>query len=282
MKRVKRIISLLTIVTVLLTTVLTVSAAEDYGTLKVSYKALSMASGNVASEYPQVDGISSINTSIKNAIDKYYGKYNSELLNPADGVVIKATITDDHGVYSKLEVVISLYLDVKGLNDETLTYYIDKSNYSEITKDEYEAGLAAVDEEEEEEAVEEETAEELSEEELAELLSTMVQLRSNIESLGFELVWNPELSAIEICVDEETVAILFIGEDLYIVGDTVYELGIAPELGDDGYTYVPVSFFTEIVGVEVSIDEDGNISFIIPVEEEAAVEEVTEEEVAAE
>ena len=77
---------------------------------------------------------------------------------------------------------------------------------------------------------------------------TMVPLRAVSEALGFTVDWNQELKKISIGV----ATFLTIGEDEYTIGRMVpRSLGQAPELKNDS-TFVPVEFFTQVLGVTVA------------------------------
>ena len=73
----------------------------------------------------------------------------------------------------------------------------------------------------------------------------MVPLRAVAEALGFTVTWEAETQSVYL----NNVISLSIGRDYYTYARTApIELGMAPEL-TDGLTYVPLSFFTEVAGM---------------------------------
>ncbi|MDR1688746.1 MAG: copper amine oxidase N-terminal domain-containing protein [Clostridiales bacterium] len=272
MKKAKKLIALLVVSTMVLASTLTVSAAA----LDVSYVDFSTVGGYVAGKYPQVGGMDDLNAAIAKTVNDFYGKYHaifgggvgdsygflqmSNYENYAvgstqiDGIAITTTITDEHDRYAKMEVKVSLYSDPNGVSAVTNTYYIDKENGAEISAEDYEAGLVATDEDT---SSQEETTPPAPEGPSAELLATLVPIRM-ITELGYTVSFNEALKAVEIYSGDELSGIVFIGEDIYVVGDTVYELGVVPEL-TEGTTYVPVAFFTELCGATVLLDEAGAV-----------------------
>ena len=71
----------------------------------------------------------------------------------------------------------------------------------------------------------------------------MVPLRAIAEALGFDVNWDEEVQGVRLGVAIN----LWIGKDYYTVGRMApIELGAAPEL-NDVYTYVPYTFFRDVV-----------------------------------
>ena len=78
--------------------------------------------------------------------------------------------------------------------------------------------------------------------------NTMVPLRAVAEALGYGVDWNQELQRVSIGV----ATFISIGEDEYMIGRMApRSLGQAPELKND-VTFVPVEFFSQILGVAVN------------------------------
>ncbi len=82
----------------------------------------------------------------------------------------------------------------------------------------------------------------------------MIPVRSVLEALGFTVEWNGELRSVMINSGKFTFAI---GEDYYTIGRMApVSLGQAPVcvcVDGTGITHVPMSFFTEIVGLSTEI-----------------------------
>ena len=80
----------------------------------------------------------------------------------------------------------------------------------------------------------------------------MVPLRTIAEALGFDVNWDKEVEGVRL----GAAINLFIGKDYYTVGRMApIELGAAPEL-TDGTTFVPFTFFREVVsGYDIEVFE---------------------------
>lgn len=82
----------------------------------------------------------------------------------------------------------------------------------------------------------------------------MVPLRKITEALEYDVEWNGENKSVMI---NKGIYSLKIGENSYVKGKTMpIELEAAPEIKDD-YTYVPVSYFSEILELNLSVSADG-------------------------
>ncbi|MCR2805495.1 copper amine oxidase N-terminal domain-containing protein [Paenibacillus soyae] len=83
--------------------------------------------------------------------------------------------------------------------------------------------------------------------------TVMVPLRAIAEALGYELTWEAETRTVRV----GPVISLQIGEDYYVYAKMApIELGTAPVLSD-GVTYVPISFFKQVIRAEeVRIDAE--------------------------
>ena len=73
----------------------------------------------------------------------------------------------------------------------------------------------------------------------------MVPLRAVAEALGYEVIWEGATQSVYL----NNVISLTIGKDYYTRGRMApIELGTAPEL-TDSRTYVPLSFFKQVIGM---------------------------------
>lgn len=85
----------------------------------------------------------------------------------------------------------------------------------------------------------------------------MVPLRSTIESLGYSLSFNSSNNRISISKGNFTTY-LTVGRNSYTKGNTSpRQLEFAPEIRN-GYTYVPISFFGQILDLLFSVDAANN------------------------
>lgn len=85
----------------------------------------------------------------------------------------------------------------------------------------------------------------------------MIPIRAVAESLGFTVGWDSG----RVTLTKGPVYVTFaIGEDGYTFARTApMQIGQAPELTDEK-TYVPSNFFDEILGAEIAINQNGEIS----------------------
>lgn len=92
---------------------------------------------------------------------------------------------------------------------------------------------------------------------------TMLPLRLVSEGLGYEVGWNDNLKRITIGTVQMGVNFT-LGENKYYKSKmTPFVLEKAPQMqifGDYGVTYVPASFFTDVLLAEVSENTDGSVS----------------------
>lgn len=91
----------------------------------------------------------------------------------------------------------------------------------------------------------------------------MLPLRAVSEGLGYEVGWNDSLK--RITVGSVQMGVNFtLGENKYYKSKmTPFTLEKAPEMkifGDFGVTYVPASFFSEILWAEITENTDGSVS----------------------
>lgn len=87
----------------------------------------------------------------------------------------------------------------------------------------------------------------------------MIPLRSTIENFGYSLEWNNSNGSISIKRGEFVTSIT-VGRNSYYKGKMFpKQLEFAPEI-KNGITYVPISFFEEILGLLFSVDSVGNVT----------------------
>jgi hypothetical protein len=83
----------------------------------------------------------------------------------------------------------------------------------------------------------------------------MIQLRDVAEALGFEVLWSDELKSITL---NGGMYMLSIGNDSYVKGRMMpISIGQAPvcvPVDDTGITFVPATYFTDVLEAEASFD----------------------------
>ncbi len=86
----------------------------------------------------------------------------------------------------------------------------------------------------------------------------MVPLRSTAEFFGYKLSYNPSNNRVIISKGSFSTYIT-VGRNSYVKGSSFpKQLEFAPEIRN-GYTYVPISFFGEILGLLFSVDSGNNV-----------------------
>ncbi|WCN37396.1 copper amine oxidase N-terminal domain-containing protein [Aneurinibacillus uraniidurans] len=93
----------------------------------------------------------------------------------------------------------------------------------------------------------------------------MVPVRTIADALGFTLTWHKENNTLELTKGNQWFQFK-IGADNYNIAKMPVTLGVAPELTNNK-TYVPLSFFRDVIKVNVQVDETGTISISDKAEE---------------
>ncbi len=89
----------------------------------------------------------------------------------------------------------------------------------------------------------------------------MIRLSQVVESFGYTLSWKQDINAVAVNYGFEEFITIAYGKNSYqIRGQNVKILEAAPA-ATDARTYVPISFFSEIMGLHYSINSDGDITF---------------------
>jgi len=85
----------------------------------------------------------------------------------------------------------------------------------------------------------------------------MIRLSDVMERFGYTVIWEGETRTVNIYENDELVSSMAIGENAYYYRDsTVRELEVAPILYNN-LTYVPLSFFNELVSMPTTVSSDG-------------------------
>lgn len=88
----------------------------------------------------------------------------------------------------------------------------------------------------------------------------MINLRYALQSFGYALDWDSKQNKITVSKSGTTITSITVGRNSYPKGKfSPKQLEYAPEIRN-GHTYVPISFFEEIIGLLASADEKGNIT----------------------
>jgi hypothetical protein len=226
-------------------------------TAKKFYNARSVELGT----YPEIADYDDLNTKILKDLEDNYALSGDAPYTDSSNIfnVSYKVDKDDDARYAAITVT----YDFKVRFDTepkpvSVTYYIDKETKAEIDKAAYDEGIKEAPPAETaptEAAPAEEVVDEPAAEEGAVVI---VQLRQYAEALGFVLAYSDETKNITLVSDTAGYTIT-VGENRYttIDGDII-ALEAAPEIQDNNYTYVPVSFFVKVLGAVYTVDEAGN------------------------
>ncbi len=300
---------------------------QTYPNLEVSEKNYYGNYGSHVGVFPEVSGatvwdkgITDFNKSVIDAIVKSYSAFVSSAVSNGyskEDYWVSYKV-ENNGQVAKITMPVS-YLGKNGAEDkitETIVLYYDKVAKAEVDKDKYDSIISAAKsykeayekalkdkdaydealkkalaeaeaEEKEAETAEESKTEEAKAEEEVEIGMVFVPLRAFAEELGYKIVWISNDKPLEVVKDDVSVK-FSVGVDKYEIDDEVFELGAAPTR-EEGVTYVPYTFFTEILGEEqakewvialIKAEQKGEEA--VPAEEKAeeveeAVEQLEEE-----
>ncbi len=102
---------------------------------------------------------------------------------------------------------------------------------------------------------------------------TMLPLRSIAEHFGYMVEWFDESQSVTITKGPKQIS-FSINEDMYALSRMAHQpLGAAPVLVNGDTTYVPINFFTELVGLNCRIAENECVSAMPIIVSVAAIEE---------
>ena len=91
----------------------------------------------------------------------------------------------------------------------------------------------------------------------------LIPLRDVVQELGFDLSWNAATREIRVSHGQFETVITINRNSFFRVRGAVRSLEAAPFQNEYGITFVPLSFFDQILDVSYSEDENGNIVFSI-------------------
>lgn len=291
MKRAKKLIAVITVVSLTLGTVVTVFA-ENSPTTSTTGKALATETSAPATDtqkdtkpsiditkvypdlkvkelhyynheavdcgvYPEVAGMDALNKKLWDYVFKaYYYRSNNDTKDDYHFNDFQAdyTVLDTYK-YAVIEQTIN-YNNASYKQDrhaDTVCYYIDKEAMAEITKDAYDAAIADYDAAV---AAAEATPDAAAndEEEI-----TMIPLREFAEALGFEVKYEETQKAIFLYLDGDYVTVITTDKNEYDLDGEKVALSSAP-VNKDGLTYVPVDFFEKILDAQVLVSADGTVT----------------------
>lgn len=217
--------------------------------------------GVIVGKYLHFNKNSDLSTKIVNLVNDTY-----QTLQIVHGTITYSTDVDYIVDYRTEECLTAAKIEIYAYDINNLTsvleqktiatYYVDKANEATITADAYEARKA------EEAAGAVAPVEEVPGETPAIEEIVMLPLRAYAESLGYEVSWDN--GKVTVSKDGAVVS-LETGSPVYVNAAGEEVTLDAPE-NIDGTLYVPHTFFTEVLGVEVVIETEAPAE-VAPVEE---------------
>lgn len=260
MKRAKKLVTILAIAALTLSTFVPVHAEEAADSNVTVVTKASEAKNKIFSEkgyyylgnfylgqYPVVNGMDALNKKIEDLLFKTalygippQGNYRTPKVLP---ISFEIAESDE---LAKLTVCFSL-ADLTGATKGGVvvaTYYIDCTNLKEIdaaafdtaSTEDSEDGVVPVDEEE----------------------ILMIPVRAALDPMGYDLAWDAETKTCTITLAKVEVAKLTVDKNAYPLKDKVLELSAAPVL-ENGSLCAPVDFYEEILGLVVQVNDDGSV-----------------------
>lgn len=293
MKKSKKIVALSTVTIMLMSSISTAFAAEasnptfvlpgianysfqqkaeevkatTYSDLAVIKKGFYSNVARYYGDYPTVANMTGMNYKIYLDLLKVYNEYVKFDVTASDDITdytnnyFKVSYTvDNFDRYAKITVTANSGESYAFLFDKdyTFTYYVDKFDFTEMTKDAFDVAIKDA-----EAVAKEEKAAEEADSTKAEEALTMVSLKKFAEKLGYVVTWEDSSKSVKLTKGSVSTTV-YQDKNLYTLADgTKIELASAP-VNEDGVIYVPVTFFTEVLKAVVQIDTEGNIEINLP------------------
>ena len=237
--------------------------SEHTKTLNIKFKEYVDQNDRFLGSYPDIEDMKDLSSKIYNDIESAITDLN---LNNSDNVVdsiIKVKI-DENDDFAKIDIAIE-FED----NETDLVYYIDKKLMKEISQTEYEKTQKDKDEDKDkEQEIDGKKIEEEEKDQTESTEITMVPLRANAKSLGWNVEWRKKTDSVPACAvltkGQTKIAVLYnstFAYDLIITNDidlndiTTDSLERSAELIDDKALYVPSSFVKKYLDTEKMSDK---------------------------
>ena len=241
----------------------TVTQATQYDALDVTATSFYNLRYADLGSYPVVNGgYADLNTQILNDLEQAFSIATDKSFTDSDNVFSVSYTVTDSGQFAKIDVTYNYQLTAASIlpYSVTNTYYVDKALGQAITADDYNKAVTpetapAADNSAETPGTGS-TATTAPAVDNANAI-TMVPVRQYAEKLGYTLSWDGSTQSVILTKGDARFTIT-VGVNEYLVDNQMVPLESAPE-NQDGSVYVPVTFFTKVLGASYSVDMDGNI-----------------------
>jgi hypothetical protein len=214
--------------------------------------------------YPQIKGYDDLNAEIQNNVDAAFALATDRSFTDSDNIFSVSYTVTENGQFAQIDVTYNYQLTAGSMDpySATDTYYVDKELGTEITADAYTAGIAAAapatpaatDDTAVTPAPSDETVT-ATPDNTNEIV--MVPVRQYAEGLGYTVSWDGSTNSVILTKDSARFTIT-VGVNQYLVNNQMVPLE-NPPTNQNGTIYVPVSFFTEVLGATYTVDVNGNI-----------------------
>ena len=240
-------------------TAATVTETVTYPDLTVTAKNFTNTRYAILGTYPEISGYADLNKKIRDALDVAFSLATDKTFTDTANVFSVGYTVTEKGQFAKIDVTYNYALTAGKMKPYSVTdtYYVDKKLKQAITADAYNAGVAAApapaaDESTSAPAVTPgaETVDNTNE-------VTMVPVRQYAVALGYTLSWDNDTKSVILTKGDARFTIK-VGVNSYLVNNEMVPLESAPT-NQNGTVYVPVSFFTKVLGATYYVDTDGNI-----------------------
>ena len=253
--------------------VTTVAAATQYDNLDVTATHFYNLRYADLGTYPVINGgYKDLNTQILNDLEQAFALATDKSFTSSDNVFSVSYTVTDSGQFAKIDVTYNYQLTAGAIlpYSVTNTYYADKASAQAVTADDYTAGIAPADAEASDETDNSAEAPAASDNAAAAAEDngaaaavdnsnsiTMVPIRQYAEPLGYTLTWDGDTKSVILTKDDARFTVT-VDVNEYLVDNQMVPLESAPT-NQNGSVYVPVTFFTKVLGASYSVDESGNI-----------------------
>ena len=220
---------------------------EKNKALNIKFKEYSDQYGRFFGSYPDIEKMGDLSRQIYHDIDTTISDLNINANEDIVDAIIKSKVDQDDN-FTKI------YVSVEFEENKTdFVYYVDKETMREFSQAEYEKKQKEIDEKKAEDKKNEDESREI----------TMVPLRANAESFGWNVEWRKKEDNVParaiLTKGQAKIAVLYnstLSYDLAITKDVTVnniiteKLERSTELIDDSILYVPSSFIEKYLNTE--------------------------------
>jgi len=233
----------------------TVTVTKAYADLDVTAKSFYNLRYADIGSYPVVKGYNDLNAKILKDLETAFAlATDKSFTDTANVFAVSYTVKND-AQFAKIDVTYKYQLTAGKMTEysDVKTYYVDKELGKEITADDYKKGTEAAKSADETASAGDKAA--ADKENTNEI--TMVPVRQYAEKLGYSVSWDNDTKSVIVTKGSARFTVK-VGVNEYLINNAIAPLESAPT-NQNGTVYVPVTFFTKVLGATYSVDTNGNI-----------------------